>query len=171
MTSSQDRSHRIRRRRIPTDNAALATTKPPSSPKSTPECPSRKKAKRVNKKKAQVSSSSQPPSVLKEQKSKPLCTDTVHPIVVDFAAPINQTVLRNQDEARQEHSNSVRTSESDSAVDLLVSLRNMDKRTPSIVEPMKQKPFQQPNTPNQVILYNCILVPCVPAFTLPRYLV
>ena len=91
--------------------------------------------------------------------------------MVNSVVSVQQTAIKTKGEPNQEHSGIDQTNESDSAVELLVSLRNMDKKTPTIAEPMKQKASQQPSTPNQVILYNYILVPCVPAFTLPRLLV
>ena len=164
--SSQDRSHRIRRKRAPINYGAIANNKMPPCLKCTQVCTSRKKARAINKKKEQVPLSDQS-SVLKSQESRPLCTDNNRHDLVESAIPINQAVLQFQEGPVQQHSGVSSNRESDSAVNLLVSLRNMDQRTP-VEESMKQNPSQQPNTPNQVILYNYILVPFVPPFTFTR---
>lgn len=166
LNSSQDRSHRIRRKRVPINYGAIVNSKV-ASPKYTSVHASRKKVNVTSNKKKQIPLLDQSSPVSPKQESRSLCTDNSPMKFVDSAIPLNQAVLEIRDEPRQKYSDNSRNRESDSAVDLLVSLRNMDKRT-TVEEPMKLSSIQQPNTPNQVIFYNYILVPCVPAFTLSR---
>ena len=165
--SSQDRSHRIRRKRASINYGALVDSSKLSYSKSIAASPSRKKTKLTSKKK-RTSPLEQPSTVLKEQESNPSCTDTIHEASVIPTVPLNQPVQLIHDVPSRELPDKARSHESDSAVELLVSLRNMDQRNPSAEVSTAGVPLQQPNTPNQVILSNYILVPCIPTFTLTR---